>query len=88
MVAGVERHVAPDIQVEPGAAVVRVDRDRPAGAKNGQIERCIRARRDFHDRVDAVRRHTSDRLRRIGLPVVHDVVRDRPPSLAEPLPHR
>src|SRR5215217_6877401 len=87
LVAGVEPHVPPHVQVQRGAAVVGVDRDRPPGTKHGQIKLRVRARRDLDHQVDAVGSDTSDRLGRVRLLVIDDVVRagrPREPSLRLP----
>jgi hypothetical protein len=75
LVAGIEAHVPPDIQVERGAAVVGVDRDRPTGTQDGQIKLRIRARGDLDHEIDAVPGNTADRLGRVRLRVRDDVVR-------------
>src|SRR5207342_927605 len=49
LVARVQPHISPYVEIDRDATVVRVDRDRPARAENCQIELRVGAGRDLHD---------------------------------------
>jgi hypothetical protein len=67
LVAGVEAHVAPHVDVQRRSAVVRVDGNLPARAEYRQVELGIRTRSDLDDQIDAVRCDLLDAIRRVRL---------------------